>query len=208
MKGKIGKIVLACIILIVLVLSFIYMKDSVTIEPISKILDVAKDIEIDGKYLKVTYSSGNMIDEKISYNNTLEKNIKVVNYNNSIISYALELYDSSVSNEELYYKIEASNEKGGKYYTVVDNQKVKGDQALAYNLAIDPNSSIYLKVTFNSQNQGNPIELKGILNIKSNLTEKDIFIREVSNVDSELQLKIAELNGIGASGIYILSLDD
>ena len=169
MKGKIGKIVLACIILIVLVLSFIYMKDSVTIEPISKILDVAKDIEIDGKYLKVTYSSGNMIDEKISYNNTLEKNIKVVNYNNSIISYALELYDSSVSNEELYYKIEASNEKGGKYYTVVDNQKVKGDQALAYNLAIDPNSSIYLKVTFNSQNQGNPIELKGILNIKSNL---------------------------------------
>jgi hypothetical protein len=208
MKGKIGKIVLACIILIVLVLSFIYMKDSVTIEPISKILDVAKDIEIDGKYLKVTYSSGNMIDEKISYNNTLEKNIKVVNYNNSIISYALELYDSSVSNEELYYKIEASNEKGGKYYTVVDNQKVKGDQALAYNLAIDPNSSIYLKVTFNSQSQGNPIELKGILNIKSNLTEKDIFIREVSNVDSELQLKIAELNGIGVSGIYILSLDD
>ena len=207
MKGNIGKIFLAIIIVVVLIISFIYMHDT-NKETISKILDVTKDVEIDGKYLKVTYSSGNMIDNEILYNNTLVKEIKVVNYNDSIISYSLELTDAYVSNEELYYSLEASNEKNGKYNTVIDNKPVKGDQALGYNLAIDPNSSIYLKLMFNSQHIGNAIELKGILNIKSNLTEKDIFIREVSNIDSEIKSKIDELNGIGVSDNYIVSIDE
>ena len=112
MKGNIGKIFLAIIIVVVLIISFIYMHDT-NKETISKILDVTKDVEIDGKYLKVTYSSGNMIDNEILYNNTLVKEIKVVNYNDSIISYSLELTDAYVSNEELYYSLEASNEKGG-----------------------------------------------------------------------------------------------
>jgi hypothetical protein len=207
MKGNISKIILAFIIVVVLIFSFIFMQDKDT-EKTSKILDVTKDVEIDGKYLKVTYASGNMIDKEITYNNTLVKEIRIVNYNESIISYSLELYDAYVSNEELFYTLEASNEKDGKYNIVVDNKQVKGDQAIGYNLAIDPNSSIYLRLTFNAQHLGDATELKGILNIKSNLTEKDIFIREITNIDSTLQTKIDELNGIGVSGNYIISLDE
>ena len=148
------------------------------------------------------------MNEEITYNNTLVKEIKIVNYNGNIISYSLELIDAYVSNEELFYTLEASNEKNGKYNTVIENQTVKGDQALGYNLAVDPNSSIYLKLTFNSQHLGNPTELKGILNVKTNLTEKDIFIREVENIDSAIQSKIDELNGIGVSGNYIISMEE
>ena len=207
MKKNIKLILTGIVLFIVLIISFVYMKDSVDIK-VSKILDVTKDIEIDGKYLKVTYTSGNMIDTNISYNNTLEKNIKVVNHNETIVSYALELYDATISNDELYYTLEATNEVGGKYKTVVDNKIVKGNQTLGYNLAIDPNSTIYLKLTFNAHHQGNPTELKGILNVKTNLTEKDIFIREVNNVDSAIETKLDELNGIGTSGNYIASVDE
>ena len=207
MKKHIKFILIGIIVGIVLIISFIYMKDSVEIK-VSKILDVTKDVEIDGKYLKVTYLSGNMIDENLTYNNTLEKTIKVVNYNNSIASYALELYDATISNDELAYTLEATNELNGKYKTVVDNKVVKGNQTLGYNLAIDPNSTIYLKLTFNAHHQGGATELKGILNIKTNLTEKDIFIREINNIDSEIKTKIDELNGIANSGNYILNVDD
>ena len=48
MKGNIGKIFLAIIIVVVLIISFIYMHDT-NKETISKILDVTKDVEIDGK---------------------------------------------------------------------------------------------------------------------------------------------------------------
>ena len=125
MKKHIKFILIGIIVGIVLIISFIYMKDSVEIK-VSKILDVTKDVEIDGKYLKVTYLSGNMIDENLTYNNTLEKTIKVVNYNNSIVSYALELYDATISNDELAYTLEATNELNGKYKTVVDERVLYG----------------------------------------------------------------------------------
>ena len=207
MKDNLSKILLAVIIVIVLIISFIFLKDQGTSKT-SKILDVNKDVEIDGKYLKVTYSSGNMIDEDISYNNTIEKDIKISNYNGVIVSYALDLYDANISDEELVYSIEASNEKHGKYTTVVENKSVKGNQSLAYNLAIDPNSSIFLKVIFKSQHLGNSTKLKGILDIKSNLTEKDIFIREINNINDTLIAKIDELNGIGVSGDYIVNVNE
>lgn len=207
MKDNLSKILLAVIIVIVLIISFIFLKDQGTSKT-SKILDVNKDVEIDGKYLKVTYSSGNMIDEDISYNNTIEKDIKISNYNGDIVSYALDLYDANISDEELVYSIEASNEKHGKYTTVVENKSVKGNQSLGYNLAIDPNSSIFLKVIFKSQHLGNSTKLKGILDIKSNLTEKDIFIREINNINDTLIAKIDELNGIGVSGDYIVNVNE
>lgn len=207
MKDNFSKILLAVIIVIVLIISFIFLKDQGTSKT-SKILDVNKDVEIDGKYLKVTYSSGNMIDEDISYNNTIEKDIKISNYNGDIVSYALDLYDANISDEELVYSIEASNEKHGKYTTVVENKSVKGNQSLGYNLAIDPNSSIFLKVIFKSQHLGNSTKLKGILDIKSNLTEKDIFIREINNINDTLIAKIDELNGIGVSGDYIVNVNE
>ena len=207
MKDNFSKILLAVIIVIVLIISFIFLKDQGTSKT-SKILDVNKDVEIDGKYLKVTYSSGNMIDEDISYNNTIEKDIKISNYNGDIVSYALDLYDANISDEELVYSIEASNEKHGKYTTVVENKSVKGNQSLGYNLAIDPNSSIFSKVIFKSQHLGNSTKLKGILDIKSNLTEKDIFIREINNINDTLIAKIDELNGIGVSGDYIVNVNE
>ncbi len=207
MKKNIKNAIIVIILLVVLIGSFVHMKDSVEIK-VSKILDVTKDVEIDGKFLRVTYTSGNMIDEQISYNNTFEKNIKIVNHNSSIISYALEIYDATISNDELFYTLEASNELNGKYTKVIDNKNVNGNQSLGYNLAIDPDSTIYLKVTFNSQHLGNPTELKGILNVKTNLTEKDIFIREVNNIDSAIQDKIDALNGIAVSGNYIISVDE
>ena len=207
MKKNIKFIITGIVLFIVLIISFIHMKDSVEIK-VSKILDVTKDVEIDGKYLKVTYTSGNMIDTNISFNNTLEKNITIVNHNETIMSYALEIYDATISNDELYYSLEATNELSGKYKTVVDNKIVKGNQTLGYNLAIDPNSTIYLKLTFNAHHQGNATELKGILNIKTNLTEKDIFIREVNNVDSAIKTKLDELNGISTGGNYIASVEE
>jgi hypothetical protein len=197
------------IILIIIILMVSINKLNSNNSSISKINDIIETIDINESKLEVRYIKGNMIDESIQYGNILTKIIEVTNNTTNDLAYAIRFNESSISNNNLtYYISESTSLDDNSFINLTDEEYLTETNSLGYNLISPSKSTKYIKIVFKANNEESDTELKGILNITSNLSEKDIFISNINHIITSLNSKIDELNGINESGIYITNINE
>lgn len=203
---KLISLILFIIVAIVLYfsISFLYVKED---KKTDKVYDVTRVLKIDDKELDITYISGNMIDENISYGNILTKKIEICNDNDVELLYSLTIKEVEISNEQLTYSLKVANDD--ENYTYINkNESLVKDAHLGYNLLIEPKTKLYITVEFKANYEKNDTTLKGVLNIEDNLSEADLFITNTRHIVNEVEDKINTLNGITKSGYYILNMQE
>jgi hypothetical protein len=197
------------IILIIIILMVSINKLNSNNSSISKTNDIIETIDINESKLEVRYIKGNMIDESIQYGNILTKIIEVTNNTTNDLAYAIRFNESSISNNNLtYYISESTSLDDNSFINLTDEEYLTETNSLGYNLISPSKSTKYIKIVFKANNEKSDTELKGILNITSNLSEKDIFISNINHIITSLNSKIDELNGINESGIYITNINE
>lgn len=164
-------------------------------------------VNIDDLVLDIKFLESNLLDEEISYGNKVTKIIEVKNNNDVPLTFALSLDKVRVDNEDLSYTLGYSDTKNGFYENIGDSGKVLESMNLGYNLVCDKNSKIYIKVEFKANKEGVQTSFKGILNVISNLSEKDVFINSLMKFQDALNNKIKSLNGINISGVYMFNIN-
>ncbi len=172
--------------------------------------DITVDVDIDGEMLKVFYSKGNLVDEKLAYGNKYQKIITIENNTDKDLSYALAFNDVQLSDDKLTYTLSYSYDADVReqvFLDIVKNIGIRGSDNLAYNLVVAKKSKMSLCVTFMGNNEDAETMIKGVFEVKSNLSEKDIFRRDVLNIHSSLLGKINSLNGINEKGIFIVNIN-
>lgn len=206
MKKKKTLFIIMVLVIFVLISSlFIFDDKESTITHSKK--EITENVKIDEKNLNVTYKDSNMIDTELTYGNTITKEFKVTNNNDISIIYALKFNDSSISNEDVTYSLYESLD-GSNYTELKKNESIKGDTFLIYNLIIESNKDNYFKIIFKSNKENTATILKGIINVSSNLTESELFIKDINNIQEKLINKINSLNGINSKGYYIINIAD
>lgn len=160
--------------------------------------------DINGQTLDVTYFERAKINTDIAYGNTYVKKIKIVNNNDEDIVFAINLKDHEVSNELLVYSILASDDDES-YQTLFDEQTLENEN-IGYNIQINSHKTLYLKISFKAMKEGELTNLKGTLQVASNISKKELFIANISKLHQEILKKVDSINGINTAGIYLLSL--
>ena len=203
------KSIIVLIIIVVLMIIYIINPFDVEIPTFSsKTSDITDTIKLDNNTLEVTYYSGNLIDEKISFNNTYEKIIKVENKSDNTLSYSLNLSEAKISDEYLVYSLQVSTNKEDEYKDIVTEKSITGNYTLKYNLGIEAKNTLYLRIIFKSYDEEEATTLKGKISISKNLTKKDVFVNNVTDSYNTLVNKIESLNGIRWTGFYITSVNE
>lgn len=198
------------ILIVVIVLLIIYIVNPFDVDiPIiggyknSDILDV---ITINDKSLNITYKKGNLIDEKMYFNNSLEKIIEVKNTSDELLSYSIKLTESSITSNKLIYSLSVSSEIDGAYTPIIEEKNIIGDYCMKYNIGIEPNKTEYLKIVFKSLNETDEVSFKGKIEVAPDLTKKDVFANSVVDTYNAILKHIEEINGIRWAGFYYLDV--
>lgn len=200
-------IILAIIVVlgIILVSIWPYSRDN----NVSCVQDINTEVDIEDYLLNVTFVGGNMIDEELSYGNKYEKMIKIENKNDVDLSYSVSFEETVISDEHLTYTISYSlSENAEESVTLIENENIVGDTALSYNLLIENNSVIYLKIIFKANNETLNTKIKGVFKVEDNLSLEDVFLKKIELIQSELNTKIDNLNGINEKGFYIIDVKE
>lgn len=196
--------ILIVLVLVVLVGSFRSLKhDERTLSSKS---DVVENISIDGVNLEVKYNLGNMIDEEIPYGNKLTKVIDITNNTDKDVSFAVKISEVILSDEHLKYDVSYSYD-ASVFDELSEGINLTKDDNLAYNLVVGKNSSLSLKIEFLGNNQVTPTKFTGKLSIISNLSDKDIYRKDVLALHSAINASISSLNGINEKGYFIVNVD-
>lgn len=204
MIKKVISILLVIGTILILYMSITFFSESNN-SLIEKIFDVTRSVNINDLIIKVKYIGGNLIDESISYGNVLEKDIVLTNKNDEPVTYSITFKEVEISNDKLTYTLKASTDEE-TYLPLLKNIPVTSNMHLAYNLVIEPKTKLYLRVEFKSNHEGELTNIKGALNIENNLSERDLFTNNTKLIDSEINKKIEELNGIVVPNYYLLNL--
>ena len=167
--------------------------------------DIFENINIDGNELAVKYNLGNMIDEEIPYGNKVTKVIDITNDMDKDISFAVSISEVILSDEYLRYNVFYSYGNSG-YQNLSDAVSLVGDDNLAYNLVVAAKSSLSLKIAFYGNNQVDKTKFTGKLSVISNLSEKDIYRKDILAIQSEIMSNIQALNGINERGYYVVDV--
>ena len=199
MKNKLVYLIIFIIILVTLFFSFRYMEKG---KNSSSDIDITKTVTINDLTIEALFYDGNMVDEEIGFGNVYTKYIKVTNDNDKLINYAINISEVSVSNDLLTYQVAISKERDRNYVEVIANSILTGDSNIAYNLTIEAQSVMYVKIDFKSNKEHDKTILKGELDIKNNLSNKEIFIVDINTIQDGVLSKINSLNGINEKGYY------
>ena len=205
MKKHLIYIIIFFIIIFVLITSFLKLDNEKKHNSSTRDIDVITTI--DDVELKIKYINGNMIDEDIPYGNKISKVIDINNDTDKNVSFAVSLSEAYMSDDKLTYSSFYSYDNSS-YIEISKNINISKDDNLAYNLVISANSHISLKIDFYGNNESNTTEFKGKLSVISNLTEKDIFRKDVLAIHSNLLERINAINGINEKGYFIFSLSN
>lgn len=168
--------------------------------------DIVENVNIDGVDLVVKYNLGNMIDEVIPYGNKVSKTITITNNKDEDASFALFMGEIILSDEYLTYDIYYSYDDA-PFAKLSERVSLTKDETLAYNLVIASSSILSLRVDFYGNNQINDTKFTGKLSIISNLSEKDIFRKDILTIQSDVKSRINNLNGINEKGYYLLDIN-
>ncbi len=172
----------------------------------SLVADSKTELTINDMTLNILYYEGNLIDTELSYGNEITKYIEVSNPNDVVMSFAVSLDSVEINNERLTYDISYASEIDGKYHELTSDTRISGDTNLGYNIPVDKNSKVYIKLSFKANMENTMTIFKATLNVISNLSEKDIFMQNIEKVETDLLNNIDALNGINVSGYYIYDL--
>ncbi len=168
--------------------------------------DIVENVNIEGKNLTVKYNLGNMIDEEIPYGNKVTKFIDLTNESDEDISFAIRISEVILSDDHLTYSVFYSYEDGG-YECLDEKISLVEDDNLAYNLVVAKKSSLSFKIEFYSNNQINSTKFTGKLSIISNLSEKDIYRKDIIMLQSNILANIKALNGINEKGYFVVDIE-
>lgn len=175
----------------------------------SKVNDIKETIDINSSKLNVRYIKGNMIDEKIQYGNIVSKVIEIKNKSDVDLTYAIKLNESEISNRQLTFRIYVSTSLDENSFVALSKEEFLNDSInLGYNFYVSAKSTKYIRIVFKSNYEEGLTEIKGVLKVTSNLSEKDIFISNANLILSNLNMKIKDLNGINVPGIYIINVNE
>lgn len=168
--------------------------------------DIVEKVSIDGISVEVKYNLGNMIDEEIPYGNKVSKEIDISNNDDRDVSFAVKISEVILSDEYLKYNVLYSYE-GNAYNKLSEGINLTKDDNLAYNLVVSKNSTLSLKIEFLGNNQISPTKFTGKLSVISNLSDKDIYRKDVLAINSNIETNIRALNGINESGYFIVNVN-
>lgn len=205
-KIRILTIISLLIVIIIIISSISYFNNEFKNKS-DLIYDVFEELKINEDILNIRYLKGNMLDDKLSYGNKVTKIIELENKTDKLLSYAICLEESELTKNALIYNIYISDEEKGSYIELSKKVQINKDQALIYNLGIEPGEKQFIKIEFIANEEVNTI-IKGVLKVKSNLTDKDIFEQELNLISSVVNEKIDNINGINESGYYIIDIND
>lgn len=132
--------------------------------------------------------------------NTIETKMVLKNNSNKELSYSLVL-DKSDSYDYSYI-ISVSNDDV-KYIEVYKENKLR--KYLGYNLIVEPNKIIYVKIEISSNNKK---VFDGKIKIDKNISYKDLFISNNEKAKSIIDSMIDNNKGFSIPGHYISSLND
>ena len=195
------------IVLVIIVVIFIekdkLIKDKTEEDKIS---DVTENVKIGSEELEVTYKEGNLFDEKLGYGNKLEKYFEVKNPSDESINFSINFDEAEISNQNLEYEIYFSRDK--EEYNKLDTKTniLKENQNLIYNLGIDGKSTLSFKLVLFAKYDLEATTIKGKLVVSSNLSERELFKTDIYNIQSLLEQKIDEINGINEKGYFIINV--
>lgn len=194
------------IIIIVVILAFSVKSLKHDDDNNSSKRDIVENIDIDGTTLEVKYILGNMIDEEIPYGNKVSKVIDIKNDTGKDVSFAIKISEVILSDENIKYTVSYSYDKE-VYTNLTEDINLSKDDNLAYNLVVSKNSSLSIKIEFLGNNQIGATKFTGKLNVISNLSDKDIYRKDVLAINSSIENNINALNGINEKGYFIVNVD-
>ena len=175
-------------------------------EPV-KSQSIIENRMINKKELTITYYEGNMIDEEVKYGNKITKIIKVENIKNEEpVAFSIKFREAAISDDKVTYAISYSNDNEVYEKLKIENNILKEDQTLYYNLGVEPKSSIFFKVEILANNTIVESTIKGIVMIDTNLTDRELFIEDFKIIKEEVNKKIYSVNGIENKGYYTLNI--
>lgn len=206
---SINRLFIIFVLIFTIVLTISIYNLSIDSKYMSKVNDIRETLDINLSKLNVRYIKGNMIDEKIQYGNIMSKVIEIKNKSNEDLTYAIKLNESEISNQQLTFRIyESSNLDENSYSPLTKEEFLNNNPNLGYNFYVKAKSTKYIKIVFKSNHEDGLTEIKGVLKVTSNLSEKDIFISNTNLILSNLYMKINELNGINNPGIYVINVSE
>ena len=205
MKKK--SMILFLIVIIILIIYTVNPEQIKIFDKKSSTSDITETINIKSHKLKVTYYKGNLIDEVIGYGNSYEKVIKIENTTSDKVSYSLNFSDSEINNDKLIYTMHYSDDN--EIYNILQGERsVTRDFTLMYNLGVEANKTIYIKVVFKATDDEADTILKGRVAIKENLTKKDIFINDVVSVNNAINDHFDSINWVSTPGIFTVNVKE
>lgn len=211
MNSRLGtnRLFIILVLLFSVVLTISIYNLNINSKYISKVNDIKETLDINSSKLNVRYIKGNMIDEKIQYGNIISKVIEIKNKSDVDLTYAIKLNESAISNNGLTFRIyESVSLDDNSFDPLTKEEFLNGNINLGYNFYVKAKSTKYIKIVFKSNYEEETTEIKGILKVTSNLSEKDIFISNANLILSNLLTKINKLNGINVPGIYIINVSE
>jgi len=200
------KLIFITVVTLILCLSFILLKDKEE-ENFYGEEQITKNEIIGDDTLTVTYQDGNDINIELNYGYNYKKVIKIENKNDKDIIFALRLSDVEISNEELTYTLKYSSDSTN-YEVIEKNVSIYGDSILSYNLIVNKNSVSYIQLEILSNHEGSASTLKGSLGITNNISDYELFDKEINIIHQTLLNKINSLNGITIQGRFIINVDE
>ena len=198
-------IIISIIAVIILIVSIIILPNREKKHVEDKIITV-NDI-IDDKKIKIDYYDDVQIDEELSYGNIIKRTLKVTNQDSTPISVALKLDEASITNMNIEYDVSMATTLDGEYIILKSDAKLEDNYILQYNIGIEPKESIYIKVVLKDKHEVDNNKIKGKLKIITNLSDKDVFLKEVNNIYDNINKKIEGKNGISEAGYFILEVN-
>ncbi len=204
-KKGIFLLLIVTVIILLFSMKFIEKREKVVSDYIN---DITEKVNIGKQEVEVIYLKGNGINETLTFGNVVKKRIKIKNLGDDLVSFAIGLKNAEISNELLTYDISFASKENDSFEVISSHNSFNSNQALVYNMGLKSKEEMVVEITFKANLEFEETKIKGILEVKNNLTETELFLEEVFEAHKVLEGKITTLKGIGEKGIYIISLEE
>ncbi len=170
--------------------------------------DVKEKVVIGKQELEVVYVKGNGIDETLTFGNISSKRIKIKNLGQEIVSFAIALKNAEISNQLLTYDVSFANKEDDSFEIISTNNTFNSNKNLVYNMGLKSGEEMVIEISFKANLEFEETKIKGIIEVKNNLSEIELFLEQVFEAHQVLEEKISRLKGISEKGIYTVSVDE
>ena len=141
--------------------------------------DVKEKVVIGKQELEVVYVKGNGIDETLTFGNISSKRIKIKNLGQEIVSFAIALKNAEISNQLLTYDVSFANKEDDSFEIISTNNTFNSNKNLVYNMGLKSGEEMVIEISFKANLEFEETKIKGIIEVKNNLSEIELFLEQV-----------------------------